>query len=101
VEEKDLHDISSGDPVEIHVDAWPALHLQGRVTTIIRATNSQFSLMPAEGVSGSFIKVTQRVPLRIDLERIPDEPLGPGLSVEIRIDTRGRSSGGALAERHD
>lgn len=100
VEEKDLHRIAPGDPVRIRVDAYPALELTGRVGTIIRATDSEFSLIPAEGVSGTFIKVTQRVPLSVKLDRMPAEPIGPGLSVEIRIDTRGhRSSGPSLADR--
>ena len=67
IEEKYLHDVAIGDEVDISVDAYPALHLKGRVTEILRATNSEFSLIPAEGVSGTFIKVTQRVPLRISV----------------------------------
>jgi membrane fusion protein (multidrug efflux system) len=86
IEEKDLHDVAIGDVAYIRVDAFPALRLKGRVTEILRAANSQFSLIPAEGVSGTFIKVTQRVPLRIAVEGAPPElALGPGLSVEVRI----------------
>jgi membrane fusion protein (multidrug efflux system) len=86
VEEKDLHDVAIGDVAYITVDAFPALRLRGRVSEILRAANSEFSLIPAEGVSGTFIKVTQRVPLRIAVEGAPPElALGPGLSVEVRI----------------
>jgi membrane fusion protein (multidrug efflux system) len=85
IEEKYLHDVAIGDKVDISVDAYPELRLQGRVTEILRAANSEFSLIPAEGVSGTFIKVTQRVPLRISVNAPPDLPLGPGLSVEVRI----------------
>ena len=85
IEEKYLNEIMIGDKVEISVDAYPRLRLQGRVAEILRATNSKFSLIPAEGVSGTFIKVTQRVPLRILVAVPPDLPLGPGLSVEARI----------------
>ncbi len=85
IEEKYLHDVAIGDEVEISVDAYPALHLKGRVTEILRATNSEFSLIPSEGVSGTFIKVTQRVPLRISVAAPPDLALGPGLSVEVKI----------------
>jgi membrane fusion protein (multidrug efflux system) len=85
IEEKYLHDVAIGDEVDISVDAYPALHLKGRVTEILRATNSEFSLIPAEGVSGTFIKVTQRVPLRISVSAPPDLALGPGLSVEAKI----------------
>ena len=85
IEEKYLHDVAIGDTADISVDAYPALRLRGRVTEILRAANSEFSLIPAEGVSGTFIKVTQRVPLRIALAVPPDLALGPGLSVEVRI----------------
>lgn len=85
VEEKYLHEIKIGDEAEITIDAFPGLHLKGRVTDILRATNSQFSLIPAEGVSGTFIKVTQRVPLRISVSAPADLPLGPGLSAEVKI----------------
>ncbi|MFI5336758.1 MAG: HlyD family secretion protein [Opitutales bacterium] len=85
IEEKYLHEVAIGDAVDISVDAYPALRLQGRVTGILRAANSEFSLIPAEGVSGTFIKVTQRVPLRIAVTAPPELTLGPGLSVELRI----------------
>jgi membrane fusion protein (multidrug efflux system) len=85
IEEKYLHDVAIGDKVDISVDAYPALHLRGRLTQILRATNSEFSLIPAEGVSGTFIKVSQRVALRISVTAPMDLPLGPGLSVEVRI----------------
>jgi membrane fusion protein (multidrug efflux system) len=85
IEEKYLHDVAVGDEADISVDAYPALQLKGRVTEILRATNSEFSLIPAEGVSGTFIKVTQRVPLRIAVSAPPDLALGPGLSVEVKI----------------
>jgi membrane fusion protein (multidrug efflux system) len=101
IEEKQLAMIAVGDPVEISVDAYPKLDLHGQVSTILRATNSQFSLVPSEGVSGTFVKVSQRVPLRIDLEQIPDEPLSPGLSVEISIDIHHRRKLTALAQRHE
>ena len=85
VEEKYLHRIAVGDEVDIEVDSFPDLHLRGRVTDILRATNSQFSLIPAEVVSCTFIKVTQRVPIRIAVEAPAGLPLGPGLSTDVRI----------------
>ena len=100
IEEKYLNRIRIGDEVDIEVDAYPSLHLKGRVMDILRATNSKFSLIPAEGVSGTFIKVTQRVPLRISVITPPsDLHMGPGLSVEVWIRTgtaaRAASSGGS------
>jgi membrane fusion protein (multidrug efflux system) len=85
IEEKYLHDVAVGDTADISVDAFPALRLRGRVTEILRAANSEFSLIPAEGVSGTFIKVTQRVPLRLAVTAPADLAIGPGLSVEVRI----------------
>lgn len=85
LEEKNLYRVRVGDQVAIRVDAYPRLRLEGRVEEILRATNSKFSLIPAEGVSGTYIKVTQRVPLRIAVTAPPDLHLGPGLSVEVRI----------------
>ena len=85
IEEKKLDLIAVGDEVDIDVDAFPKLNLKGHVTEILRATNSEFSLIPAEGTSGTFIKVTQRIPIRIAIQAPDDIPLGPGLSVEIRI----------------
>jgi len=101
IEEKQLAKVAVGDHADISVDAYPQLDLNGRVSTILRATNSQFSLMPSEGVSGTFVKVSQRVPLRIDIDRLPDLPLSPGLSVEIRINVHHRGKPAAFAQRHD
>ena len=85
IEERFLNRIAIGDTADIRVDAYPRLRLTGRVAEILRATNSKFSLIPAEGVSGTFIKVSQRVPLRITVTAPRDLPLGPGLSVEVRV----------------
>jgi len=95
IEEKDLHDVAVGDRADISVDAFPALRLHGRVTEILRAVNSEFSLIPAEGVSGTFIKVTQRVPLRIAVTAPPELAIGPGLSVEVRIHSGTAAAGAA------
>ena len=85
IEEKYLGDVALGDDVDIEVDSYPDLRLKGRVRDILRAVNAEFSMVPAEGVSGTFIKVTQRVPLRISVEAPADLAIGPGLSVEVRI----------------
>jgi len=98
IEEKDLHDVAVGDVADISVDAYPSLRLHGRVTEILRAVNSEFSLIPAEGVSGTFIKVTQRVPLRLAVTAPPDLAIGPGLSVEVRIHSGTAAPGAAGRE---
>jgi len=93
IEEKDLHKVKVGDPVDISVDAYPSVKLKGRVEKILLATNSQFSLIPSEGVSGTYIKVSQRLPVRIAVKDIPELPLGPGLSVTVRIHVDGAGKG--------
>jgi membrane fusion protein (multidrug efflux system) len=85
IEEKHLSKVNLGAKVDISVDAYPNLSLTGYVDKILQATNSQFSFIPAEGSSGSFIKVAQRVPIRVSIDADPQLFLGPGLSVEIRI----------------
>ena len=87
IEEKNIGRIAVGDRVEIEIDAYPDVTLTGKVAKILRATNSQFSLIPAEGSSGTFIKVAQRVPVKIALDSQPDLNLGPGLSAVIKIFT--------------
>ncbi len=87
IEEKNLGKIAVGDAVDISVDAYPDLNLRGQVEKVLPATNSQFSLIPAEGVSGTYIKVAQRVPIRIAVNFPTDLNLGPGLSVEVYIHT--------------
>ena len=87
IEEKYLNRIAIGNQVDVSVDAYPRLVLSGSLEKILRATNSQFSLIPSEGASGTYIKVAQRIPLRIKLAEYPDLPLSPGLSVVARIYT--------------
>lgn len=99
IEEKYLNRIKVGNPVDISVDACPGDAVKGRVTSILPAANSQFSLIPSEGVSGTFIKVSQRLPIRIAFDQLPACPLGPGLSVEVTIHHRPVSRLPSLAIR--
>jgi membrane fusion protein (multidrug efflux system) len=85
IEEKYLKGVKTGDPVDISIDAYPRLKVTGRVEKILRATNSRFSLIPSEGVSGTYVKVSQRVPIKITIDSLHDLPLGPGLSAVVRI----------------
>ena len=99
IEEKYLHEIQIGDEADLAIDAYPDLHLKGRIVEILRGTNSQFSLIPAEGVAGTFIKVTQRVPLRIAVSAPPELPIGPGLSVEVTIRCGTAAAAGPVRSR--
>jgi membrane fusion protein (multidrug efflux system) len=85
LEEDEIAAIHEGQPVRIWVDAYPGRQFEGRVGPLYAATLSRFSLLPSASASGSFIKVTQRVPVRIDWEGQDLPPMYPGLNVVVRI----------------
>jgi membrane fusion protein (multidrug efflux system) len=76
-----------GQRASIEVDAYPGRELAGRVQSIGAATNSSFSLLPPENASGNFVKVVQRLPVKIVFEapQDPERPLRPGMSVEATV----------------
>ena len=79
-----------GQAVDIEVDAYPGRHLQGKVESVAGGTGARFALLPPDNASGNFVKVVQRVPVRIAWEQLPaDVQLRAGLSVEVRVDVRG------------
>ncbi len=91
-EETKISALKIGDPVEISVDAYPDLKLNGRVILFGASTASQYSLIPPNNASGNFTKVTQRIPVKIAIDRPPIQnndphPLLPGMSVEVRVKT--------------
>jgi len=86
--ETDLARMRVGQPVEIKVDAYPGMVLKGHVASIGAGTGSEFSILPAQNANGNWVKVTQRVPVRIALDDKPDRPLIAGLSTHVRVDTR-------------
>ena len=81
--ETQLADMRPGQPVDITVDAYPAGHFKGRVDSIQAGTGARFSLLPPENASGNFVKVVQRVPVKIVFDEFPsrDYLLSPGMSV--------------------
>ncbi|MFW1530482.1 HlyD family secretion protein [Vibrio parahaemolyticus] len=87
--ETQLENVLPGQEVEVVLDMFPNNPLHGRVSSITPATGAQFSLLPPQNATGNFIKVVQRVPVRIELE-IPQElsqRIYPGLSAEVSIET--------------
>jgi len=88
--ETQLTDVRPGQPVSIRIDAFPDLRLRGHVDSLQRGTGSRFALLPPENATGNFVKVVQRVPVKIELDD-PGEALrwiSPGMSVETRIYVR-------------
>lgn len=88
--EDQLANMYVGQPAEITIDAYPGLTIHGRVASIGAGTGSQFSVLPAQNASGNWVKVRQRVPVRIAIEGNPGRPMIAGLSAEVSVDTRDR-----------
>lgn len=79
-----------GQTVEISADAYPGQHLTGHIDSFSPATGSEFALIPIENATGNFTKITQRVPVRIRVDRASGAALRPGLSVEVKVDLKSR-----------
>jgi membrane fusion protein, multidrug efflux system len=78
----------AGQPVTVTVDAYPGWVWHGTVQSIAPATNQEFSVLPAQNSSGNWVKVVQRVPVRVTLKPDPNSPpLSAGMSAEISINT--------------
>ncbi len=86
--ETELTYVKPGDPVDVTVDTYPGRTWQGTVDSIAPSSGSEFSILPAQNSSGNWVKVVQRIPLRVRLDRKQgDPPLRAGMSVETNIDT--------------
>jgi membrane fusion protein (multidrug efflux system) len=79
--------MQAGQRAEIEVDAFPGKRLEGRVESLSAATGARFSLLPPDNASGNFVKVVQRVPVKIRLEQasVGDTPLKAGLSADVTV----------------
>jgi len=88
--ETQLADMRVGQPAEVSVDAYSGLKLKGHVASIGAGTNSEFSILPAQNASGNWVKVTQRVPVRVVLDEKSPRDLIAGLSVHVTVFTDGK-----------
>jgi membrane fusion protein, multidrug efflux system len=80
--ETQLTHMRAGQTATVKVDAYPHLKLHGHVDSIQHGTGARFSAFPPENATGNFVKIVQRVPVKITLEDVPDDVvLGPGMSV--------------------
>jgi membrane fusion protein (multidrug efflux system) len=78
-----------GQSVSMKIDAYPGTLFTGRVESLSPGTGSSFSVLPAENATGNWVKVVQRLPVRISIDHPPaDLPLHAGLSVTVKVDTR-------------
>ena len=86
--ETDLNKMRVGQPAEITFDAYKGLKLKGHVQSIGAGTGSEFSVLPAQNATGNWVKVTQRVPVRIAIDEASPRPLIAGLSADVTVDVR-------------
>ncbi|HWA89619.1 MAG TPA: HlyD family secretion protein [Rhizomicrobium sp.] len=88
MKETDLTYVREGNPVEVTVDTYPGRTWTGHISAISAGSDSAFSALPTENTSGNWVKVVQRIPVRIHLDAKPgDPPLRAGMSAVISIDT--------------
>lgn len=83
--EKDVGRMVQGQRASVTVDAYPGEKFEGHVQSIGAGTGSEFSLLPAQNANGNWVKVTQRVPVRIAFDGNPDRPMIAGLSVNATV----------------
>lgn len=86
--ETDLAHMAVGQPVRIELDAYPDMDVRGHVASIGAGTGSEFSVLPAQNANGNWVKVTQRVPVRIAIDGTPARPMIAGLSADVSVDTK-------------
>ena len=88
--ETQLTNVYIGQPARVSVDTYPGIEFKGRVDSIMAGTGAAFSLLPPENATGNWVKVVQRIPVKIVLQRPypANKPLRLGLSAEVTIDTR-------------
>lgn len=85
--ETQLERMQLGQKVNIALDAYPSLRLTGKVESIGAATGGKFSLLPPDNATGNYVKITQRIPVRIQLDKANSKfPLTPGLSANVDIE---------------
>ena len=87
--ETELTFVRPGQSVRIRIDTYPDLEWQGTVTSLSQASGAEFSLLPPQNATGNWVKVVQRIPVRIAIEsRVGEPALRAGMSTTVSIDTR-------------
>jgi membrane fusion protein (multidrug efflux system) len=86
--ETQLNLMRPGQPVNIAIDAYPGHTFAGHVDSVQSGSGTAFSLLPAENATGNYVKIVQRVPVKIVFDKAPDVLLGPGMSVVPTVKVR-------------
>ncbi|HEX9327815.1 MAG TPA: HlyD family secretion protein [Reyranella sp.] len=97
--ESDLAYLKAGAPAVVTIDAYPGREWQATVTSLAPATGTEFSVLPAQNATGNWVKVVQRVPIRLAVQMPADAPpLRTGMSATVEIDTGHRRHLGDLLD---
>jgi membrane fusion protein (multidrug efflux system) len=90
--EDELTYMRAGQSADVRIDAYPGRHFKAHVTSLSPGTGAQFSLLPPENATGNWVKVVQRVPVRLQLDdtELDGVTLHAGLSVDVKVDTQHR-----------
>jgi membrane fusion protein (multidrug efflux system) len=83
--ETQIDGMRPGDRADVRIDAYPGHTFQAAVQSLAGGTGSRFSLIPPDNASGNFVKVVQRVPVRLAWKTTPDVPLKAGLSANVTV----------------
>lgn len=98
--EDQLANLRPGQAVKVHIDAYPNRTFRGHVASLSPGTGSSFSVLPSQNTSGNWVKVVQRLNVRIALDDVPENAaLAVGLSATVRVDTAHAVAGAALRGR--
>jgi membrane fusion protein (multidrug efflux system) len=88
LKETDLTHVHPGNPADVTIDTYPGCHWSGHVENVSAGSDSSFSALPAENASGNWVKVVQRIPVRVNVDKSDCKmPLRVGMSAVIAIDT--------------
>jgi membrane fusion protein (multidrug efflux system) len=86
--ETELTHMKVGDPATVTIDAYPGTTFKARVASLSPGTGSVFSVLPPQNATGNWVKVVQRLPVRIEVDNLdPTQPLRAGMSVTAEVDT--------------
>jgi membrane fusion protein (multidrug efflux system) len=86
--ESSLTHMRPGQEAVIHVDAYPDRSFKAHIVSMSPGTGSDFAVLPPENATGNWVKVVQRLPVRLELDKVdPNGPLFSGISVTVRVDT--------------
>jgi membrane fusion protein (multidrug efflux system) len=86
--ETDLTNVAVGQAAEVEVDTYPGRKWKAHVASISPASGAEFSVLPAQNATGNWVKIVQRIPVRVTIDPVDGAPtLRPGMSAEVEIDT--------------